>query len=177
MSDFGSLDLSNVHESGGGEQRKTIPPGNHAVTITEAKVQSTKAGGKALYVKLENDEGQYVTDYLNFVHKTSQQAVDIGKRRMKEMLVCGGHPTPDKPGSVEKIKGLKLGARVVQGPDWKDTNGEVRPGKGELRSTAPFFKLDDASVTLGEAPRDDQMFGKKDSDSDTTEIEDSEIPF
>ena len=74
-----------------------------------------KSGGKALYVKLENDDGQYVTDYLNFVHKTSQQAVDIGKRRMKEMLVCGGHPTPDKPGSVEKIKGLKLGARVVQG--------------------------------------------------------------
>lgn len=177
---FGSIDLSDVSESG--EQRKTIPAGNHIVKVVSAAMKDTSKGGKMLEVKFENDEGQYVLERLNLVHKTSQQAVDIGKRKLKELLVCGGHPTPDKPGSVESLVGLRLGARIVSGQDWRDKEGNVRPGGGELRSTAPFFKPDDGSVTIGEAPKDDQMFGKSDSKADTKsqsedEKGDDNIPF
>jgi hypothetical protein len=175
---FGSLDLSNV-EGGGGDQRKTIPPGNHIVSITDASIKDSAKGGKFILVIFENDAGQYVQERLNIVHKTSPQAVEIGMRKLKELLVCGGHPTPDKPSDIKSLLGLKLGVRVQAGQDWRDNEGNIRPGGGELRPTSPFFKPDDGKVSIGDAPKDDQVFGKADSNEDDLPKEDLDdsIPF
>ena len=131
-----------------------------------------KSGGKFVYVRFENDDGQYVEERMNIVNK-SEKAVEIGKRKLKEMLVCANHPNPDKPGDIKTLIGLKLGVRIQIGESWSDDNGDVRPGGGELRPNAPFFRQTD-NVSIGEAPKDEQLFNAPPKE---TPKEDDNIPF
>lgn len=134
---FGSLDLSGVSAE---EGRKTLKPGSYVCIVKNAKIEPTANGsGRKLVVELHEENGAgHVTDYINVFNK-SQQATDIGLRRLKSLLVAGGHPNPDHPGDVNTINGLRVGVHVEAGEDWVDDKGEKRPGGGKPRKSGAYF--------------------------------------
>jgi len=173
---FDKLDLGNVETDGG---RATLRPGNHEVKISSAEIKTTKAGnGKYIEVKLEADNGQYVLDRIN-VHNPNQKATEIGLARLKSLLTFGGHPSPDQPGDIKSLVGLKVGVRVEQGESWRDSEGNVRPGGGQPRNNGAYFALD-GKVELGETEPTPQMSVEK-SSSGTPTVKtgglDDAIPF
>jgi hypothetical protein len=73
------------------------------------------------------------------------------------------------------MKGLKVGVRVEQGDNWKDKEGNVRPGGGQPRKYGAYFSATDDKVALGEqAPAP-----KKDAAATANKASDfnDEIPF
>lgn len=170
---FNSLDLTGVSEEGG---RQTLTPGNYICTISEAAVARTKAGtGHVLTVKLSDDFGQFVIDRINVANQ-NETTQKIGTQRLKSLLVCAGHPTPDKPGDVSSLNGLKVGVRVQAGASWKDNDGNVRPGGGEPRKSGAYFKPN-ADVRLGEDPNSaGASTGAATGAAQSSDLDD-EIPF
>ena len=132
---LGSIDLGNIEEDKGGA---TLAAGAHICRITDAELKKTKNGkGQRLAVTLTSLDGTgHVIDYMN-VHNASAEAMEIGQRRLKTMLVKAGytHATPD----IAKMKGLQVGVHVIQGPDWQDTQGDTRKGGGEPRQSNPYY--------------------------------------
>lgn len=173
---FDKLDLGGVDTDGG---RATLRPGNHEVKIASAEIKTTKAGnGKYIEVKLEADNGQYVLDRIN-VHNPNQKATEIGLARLKSLLTFGGHPTPDQPGDIKSLVGLKVGVRVEQGDSWRDSDGNVRPGGGQPRNNGAYFALD-GKVELGETEPTPTMDAPKSSSgtpSASTGALNDDIPF
>jgi|TARA_B110000908_G_C10140787_1_gene396692 hypothetical protein len=159
---LGSIDLGNIEEDRGGA---TLAAGAHVCRITDAELKKTKNGkGQRLAVTLTSLDGAgHVTDYMN-VHNASTEAMEIGQRRLKTMLVKAGytHATPD----IAKMKGLQVGVHVIQGPDWQDNQGDTRKGGGEPRQSNPYFSPSSASnvtpigvMNTSSAPTDEDGFG------------------
>lgn len=143
---FGSLDLGDVAADSGG--RATLRPGNHEVTVDAAEIKQTKDGsGRYIEVILKDATGAHVKDRIN-VHNRNATATKIGLERLKSLLVYGGHASPDKPGDIKSLVGLKVGVRVENGPDWRDNDGNVRPGGGQPLKNGAYFALD-GKVELG----------------------------
>jgi|TARA_R110000822_G_scaffold273050_2_gene395580 hypothetical protein len=140
-----AIDLGSIEEDKGGS---TLSAGAHVCRITDAELKKTKNGkGQRLAVTLTSlDGGGHVTDYMN-VHNASVEAMEIGQRRLKTMLVKAGytHSSPD----IAKMKGLTVGVHVVQGDDWHDATGERRKGGGEPRSSNPYFAAGEVHAPVG----------------------------
>ena len=175
MSDwsFDKVDLSGIDEGGG---RLTLRPGNHEVKISSAELKTTKQGtGKYIEVRLESDNGQYVIDRIN-VKNPSAKAQEIGLARLKSLLTNANHPTPDNPKDINSLLGLSVGVRVETGPDWKDGDGNVRPGGGQPRQNGAYFALN-GSVMLGEVDEGPTMKAPKTESPAPSADSDAEIPF
>lgn len=158
---FRDLDLSGAGFDTGGN---TLKPGKHTVEITDAELKKTSTGGFAVRVKMENDQG-YVQDFINVKNK-SEQAQEIGRRRLHTLLHEAGHPNPDKPGDIKSIVGLSVGVIVEQGEDWTDDKGEKRSGGGKPARGKCYYAVEGG----GQPQKEGQMQGASDS------LDDS-IPF
>lgn len=142
--DFANLDLSNIQEAG----PRTLRPGVHLCKITEAKVEPTRGGGTRVAVKFEGvKEAGYVYDFINIhLPGKSPRAEEIGRERLKSLLVAAGHPNPNRPGDIRSLLGLQVMVNVEQGEDYKDPRtGEVRRGGGQVveqNSKVPYSKVE-----------------------------------
>lgn len=142
-----SINLSEIEEDKGGQ---TLAEGPHVCRITNAELNKTKNGkGHRLAVTLTALDGSgHVTDYMN-VNNPSDEAQEIGLRRLKTMLSKAGYtlPNPD----INKMKGLSVGVHVVRGDDWTDREGNTRRGGGQPRQNSPFFAPSETPTTEGSA--------------------------
>jgi hypothetical protein len=163
-SGFGSLNLSGVEAENG---RSTLKPGSYACKIVSAEVKQTKdKTGHGLLVTFEEEHGAgRVEDFINLNNRNAQ-AVEIGHRRLKGLLISCGHPNPDKPGDVASLLGRRVGVHVEEGEPWfKD--GKQMPGGGKPRKSGAYYKVDAGGIS-GRANE-----GPKISDADL----DDDIPF
>ena len=97
---FSSLDLTKVESSSGYVR---LPKGEHHVKITDAVMKDSSTGGKYLQVNFKGvEEVGDINANFNLVNK-NPQAVDIGKRQLKSLLIAAQHPNPDKPGDLSLI--------------------------------------------------------------------------
>lgn len=142
--DFANLDLSNVQEAG----PRTLRPGIHQCKIVEAKVEPTRGGGTRVAVKFEGThEPGFVYDFIN-IHLPGKnpRAEEIGRERLKSLLVAAGHPNPNRPGDIRSLLGLQLMVNVEQGEDYRDQRtGEVRRGGGQVvekNGDVPYSKIE-----------------------------------
>ena len=119
-----SLDLTDVDASAGGGR---LPPGQYAVVCKDVRVESIgQTQNKKLTVDLDDVDGTGdIRVNFNVVHQ-SQMAQDICRRQLKSFLIAANHPDPNKPGDVEKIKGLTCKVIVGMGKEWTDRNGDKR---------------------------------------------------
>lgn len=120
---FNNLDLTNVETSSGYVR---LEKGEHHVKIKDAIMKDSASGGKYLQVNFEgvSDVGNINANF-NLVNK-NQQAVDIGKRQLKSLLVASKHPNPDKPGDVASLNGLELKVMVGNGKAFTGDDGVER---------------------------------------------------
>lgn len=134
---FASLNLSGIEEEQG---TRTLQVGDHICRVTSAKLEKTANGrGIKLIVQLDGlNGGGYVRDVMNLAND-SDKAAEIGKKRLKHLLVQAGHPTPDNPKDVKTMEGLIVGVHVVKGEDWQDDQGQTRSGGGEPRKFGPYY--------------------------------------
>jgi hypothetical protein len=142
--DLTSLDLSDVEAQ---ESRRLLEPGEHRVKITSAKVEKMNNGnGAQLLLEFTSMDGHgSIRQWLNLWHSSSE-AQRIARSQLKSLLICSGHPDPDKPGGVEEIMGSELS--VVVGMSKRKTVGnKVYEPKAEVK----------AYLTLGEDPLDDAV--------------------
>ncbi|MBW3783716.1 hypothetical protein GL270_21185 [Aeromonas veronii] len=134
---FANLNLSGVEEEQGS---RTLQPGEHVCRISSAKLEKTASGsGIKLVLQFDGLNGGYVRDVIN-VFNPSEKATEIGRKRLKHLLLQANHPNPDQPGDVATMVGLIVGVHVVKGEDWRDDSGQLRSGGGEPRNFAPYFK-------------------------------------
>jgi hypothetical protein len=120
---FKDLNLSGVEAASAGS---VLKPGRHVVTVAEAQIKTSRSNGAILELKLTNQEGA-IRHWINVHVPNSEQATRIGREQLKALLVHGGHPNPDNPGGVEKIRGLTVGVSV--GSDtYTDKDGNERTG-------------------------------------------------
>lgn len=123
---FNDLNLSGVEISTPGGTR--IPPGAHVVKVAEAKLKKSQAGGTMVELKLVDSTGRSIQHWINVHVPSSAEATRIGRGELLALTTYGGHPTPDKPGDINTLKGMKVGV-VVVAEDFTDRKtGEVRPG-------------------------------------------------
>lgn len=121
---FGSLDLSGVDASGGNTR---LQPGTYMVKCISAKVEAIgETKNRKLVADFEDlaKTGDIRVNF-NIVH-TSEQAQEIGRRQLKSFLIAAEHPNPDRPGDVEKLKGLQCKIIVGMGKPWKGNDGVER---------------------------------------------------
>lgn len=142
----------------------TLPPGKYVCRTSDAKVQTNKAGGFQIVVKLTDVDGAgSVTDYITVkapagASPNAQKAAEIGRERLKALLTYGGHSNPDHPGDISRYNGLVVGVIVEQGEDWTDENGVVRKGGGKPKRNGAYFDpkmLGYEGAPLAEQPADD----------------------
>jgi hypothetical protein len=139
---FDDLDLSGVDAG-----EASIAPmgiGRHHAVIEHAKmIKSANGKSSMLVIRFVSLDGQSQTfDRITLHHKSSPQAQDIGRRRMKLLLQCAGHPNPDRPGRVESIEGLTVGVDVGPGDLYTDkTTGRAMEGNPKPREYSPYFAI------------------------------------
>jgi hypothetical protein len=144
---FDGLDLSKVEAESG---RKTLEPGSHPCTITEAALSQTKdKAGHGLIVTFTSKNGAgVVEDFIN-LNNRNPMAVEIGMKRLKGLLIAAKHPNPDRPSDVRALVGLSVGVHVVQGSEWTDKDGKVRPGGGKPRQSGAYYPVDGGASSGG----------------------------
>lgn len=142
MSDwnFGSLDLSGVEQDKGISR---LDPGEHLVKCTDARIEPVgDTANRKLVAEFAADDGSGTIRHNFNIHHTNQQAQEIGLRQLKTFLVSSNHPSPDKPGDVETMKGLKCKVYVGMGKPWRDRNGVERQNSEVKR----FMPVESASA-------------------------------
>jgi hypothetical protein len=156
-SGFGSLNLTNVEAENG---RSTLKPGSYACKIVGAEVKQTKdKSGHGLLVTFEEERGAgRVEDFINLNNRNTQ-AVEIGMRRLKGLLIAANHPNPDRPGDVRSLVGLRVGVHVEEGEPWMK-DGKQMPGGGKPRKSGAYYKVESGtnngmSGMNGAPPKDD----------------------
>ena len=146
---FGDLDLSTVSEDQG---QRRLEPGEHTVKCTEAKVEPVgDTNNRKLVADFQAEDGGTIRHNFN-IHHTNSQAQEIGLRQLKTFLVSAGHPSPDKPGDVQTMVGLKCNIYVGMGKPWKDRNGNERQNS-EVKRFLPVGNA--APSSTDQAPKAD----------------------
>lgn len=167
---FGGLDLSDVEA-----EKARLRPGAYICRITDAEVKATKDGKGRQVVVSYSDEGGggEIQDWIN-VANPSADAERIGKQKLKALLIACGHPSPDKPGDINTMKGRRVGVRVEQGEDYRDTvTNELKPGGAKVRRSGAYFLPDDTTQVLGPSP----VKPRSASPSQPRSVFDDAIPF
>lgn len=159
---FSDLNLGSVEVGGG--SGAVIPPGRHLVTVSDAELKDTRAGGKMVVVRLAEQSGSQrsIRHYINIHVPSSTEATRIGREQLKSLLVHGGHDDPDNIGQhgVGSIRDLKVGVFVVK--DSYSRDGMDREGS-KVRG---YFDPDE--MTIDRPPE---------KTNSTTQKLDDKIPF
>lgn len=140
---FGSLDLSNVEASGGSSR---LQPGTYTVKCSDAKVEQIGATANRKLVAdfVDVDGSGDIRVNFNILH-SSDMAQEIGRRQLKSFLVAANHPNPDKPGDVDKLKGLQCKIIVGMGKPWKGDDGVER----QSSEVKKFMAMAEAAASAG----------------------------
>lgn len=158
MSGFSFRDLTLA----GVETQRTggngLPSGQYICEVTNAELADTRNGGKQVVVTLRDQDGHgEVKDFINVQIHTSEEATRIGRERLKALLVYGGHPTPDQPGDIKSLKGLRVG--VIVDPDvYTNKSGQQVAGAKPRRSGC-YFSPSETERQLGPDGRRAQVAG------------------
>jgi hypothetical protein len=135
---FGALNLSGVTPDDG---LAYMTAGYHEAEIVEATFEKNSKGtGAFVKVMFRNDDGEVTFDQIN-VFNASPQAEEIGRKRLKAMLIAANHPNPDNPTDVKTMVGLRLGLHVEEGSPYRDKNGVEREGRPRPRKNAAYENL------------------------------------
>ena len=163
---FKELSLSGVELS---TSAPILTPGRYVVEVTDSFLKTTKNGGNAVELTMKDTKGGgTLRGWLNVNVPSSKPATRIGREQLKALLTFGGHPTPDSPGDVASIIGLKVGASV--GKDTYMSDGEERVGS-KLKG---FF--DPSEVDPDAKPVSPTQSYEDDGSPSSTNLDD-EIPF
>lgn len=127
---FSNLDLSDVEAS----QYRPLQPGRYIFKTSKAE-ERHKDGKVSISVRLDSIEGKGgLVVFFNIVHPSADHQ-RIERERLKTMLVYGEHPNPDRPGSLDSLNGLLVGAYVDHETFQDKTNLRVKyffdPAEGE----------------------------------------------
>jgi hypothetical protein len=165
---FNQLNLESVNAAAAAD---TLKPGRYQCKVAKAEVKQTKTGGSQLEVTLVDLGGQgSIRAWINVHVPSSAEATRIGREQLKGLLLFGGHKTPDHPGDVRTIVGLKPGVAV--GTDDYEKDGETRKGS-KVRG---FF--DPKEITGSSSPSNSQSGGNSGGISAPPGMGlDDEIPF
>lgn len=144
--DFSQLNLTDVEAS---KASTTLRPGVYVCGVEGATIKKSAGKPVQLVVELVDEAGQgKVTDYITLAHPRAatdsgcRQAVEIGRSRLKSLLECSGHPSPNQPGNVSTLNGLRVGVRVEQSEDWIDDKGATRKGGGKPARNGAYLPPD-----------------------------------
>ena len=105
------LDLTNVKA----EEFSIVPVGEYVCNITAAEVKETKTGS-GQYIKTEftvvdgEQKGRKIFSQFN-IKNQNPEAVAIGLKQLKTMLVKANHPNPEKV-KLDEITGLTVGVKT-----------------------------------------------------------------
>ena len=170
---FDSLDLSDVTEDSG---ERRLRPGRYVCKITDASIESTKdKKGRKVVVTLQDTAGNGgIVDYINVFLPGKEKAMEIGRKRLKTLLVHGGHENPDKPGDIKNLIGMTVGVNVEAEP-YTDQNGKEQMGSA-VASWHPYFEPKGA-VGLGPDNSHVDKAAAKAANADGTDGFDDDIPF
>ena len=141
---FANLDLGANKLS---KASSRLRAGKYVCKIESAKITSTKDNqSKQLEVRFIDVDGHgdivdYIMVHTNHSTKGHQDSVTYGRDKLKSLLTFAKHPTPDRPGDVGSLVGLKVGVLVNDAP-YKDADGNERNGS-EVRSFGAFFPVED----------------------------------
>ena len=103
----------------------------------DAVMKDSATGGKYLQVNFKGvEEVGDINANFNLVNK-NPQAVDIGKRQLKSLLIAAQHPNPDKPGDVASLKNLELAVVVGDGKPFTGDDGKERT-QTEVKVYKPY---------------------------------------
>lgn len=109
VGDIGSLgiDLGTVNTD---NEYKPLPKGDYAARVSKAEIVTTKAGNTALKAEITLIGGKgigkkKVWDYFTLV-STNDNAVSIGQKRLKGLLVAGGM-------SSEQVNGFSNSSDMI----------------------------------------------------------------
>lgn len=169
-----NLDLSGNTAQKGGMQ---IPVGRRLLKCTQAELKSTKDNkSKQIALTFQDIEtGGMTSDYI-MVHTTksepgSQEAVRIGRDRLKSFLTWAGYSNPNLLSQVSDCKGLTVGG-VIEAYDEEfiDKEGKNRKIKAHRlkRSGSPYFPPSELGAA---APKSNGAVTNTPTDPD------DEIPF
>lgn len=150
---FPNLDLSGVEEDKG---IRRLDPGEHVVKCTEAKIEPVgDTNNRKLVADFSAEDGATIRHNFNVFH-SNEQAMEIGLRQLKTFLVSANHPSPDKPGEVESMKGLKCKVYVGMGKPWRDRNGVERQNT-EVKRFMPIEESTPQSASAEKKDFDDAI--------------------
>ena len=146
---FRELSLDGVDaqkESSGGSILKA---GDYSCKINSAEVKDTRTGGKQVVIDLKDEQsGSSIKDFIN-VHVPASEGLSVeeknnktnaqkwGREKLKALLTHGGHPSPDKPGDISSLVGLRVGVHVEK-DEYTDSTGMKREGSRVKRFGAYF---------------------------------------
>ena len=163
---FRDLNLSGVEIS---SAPQILKPGRYVVEVSEAFTKQTRNGGTAIELTMSDTKGGgSLRAWVNVHVPSSQTATRIGREQLKALVTFGGHPSPDNPGDIATLKGLKVGASVMT--DTYTMDGEKREGS-KLKG---FF---DPSEIDPEIEKSSPGTGLTKSDSNGEDLADESIPF
>ena len=147
---LGNLDLRKVESS---SNYVRLPKGEHHVKITDAIMKDSSSGGKYLQVNFKGvTEVGDINSNFNLVN-SNPQAVDIGKRQLKSLLLAAKHPNPDKPKDVASLKNLELNIVVGNGKPFTGDDGKTR----EQTEVKVYKELADGKAPSGGGELDDEI--------------------
>jgi len=108
-------------------KRNLVSPGWHWVTIEEAIIRDSKAGGKYVWLKLRTDDGDVLFDRINVLCE-SQTAVEIGMRALSAIAKANGRERFD---DTSEMIGCRVSARVaIRHSDTYGDDNEVKAYSG-----------------------------------------------
>lgn len=106
-------------------------------------MKDSASGGKYLQVNFKGvSEVGDINSNFNLVN-SNPQAVDIGKRQLKSLLIAAKHPNPDKPEDVSSLKNLELTVVVGIGKPFTGDDGKTR----EQTEVKVYKELSDGEKT------------------------------
>lgn len=129
MLDFTSLDLSGVTAS---KPFVTLSVGEHEVLVKDVEYKTEGARG-TLMIEYEDQKGGSIREWLN-IFNPSEKNQEISREKLKSLLTAGGHPTPDHPGDVKSIVGLRVRIYVGMSKPWTGRDGKVNEARPEVKS-------------------------------------------
>jgi hypothetical protein len=145
---FRNLNLEGVNAQ---KASQTPPPGRYLMKVSEAQVAEVKnGGGHQIRLRLTDLGGQgSVEDFIRVNHPKSgsdanaKKAVEIGLERLKALLTCGGHPSPNNPGDIRTLNGLVVAVLLEQSEDWTDDKGQTRKGGTKPKKSGAYVPATD----------------------------------
>lgn len=176
---------TNLNMKGVVPQRENngLPEGRHICDVRNAELKQAKGGSMQVAFDLIEINGAGKTfDRITVYHPRAQQdakaakSVEIGKERLKALLVYGGHPNPDNHRDIRELNSLRVGVICERDEDWVDDNGATRKGGVKPKKSGAYFAPDGSSApaTSGETSHDDKWAQPREGGPSDM---DDEIPF